>query len=263
MVTGAQVFADQAPADLERSHRSGRRGVLDTGLPLPLRELMAQCLAVDPIDRFATWAELEDVLGKTFAQVAGREVPSPMDVHGGNRQRRFSLGIARSDIASGYLDIGKSETARDCFVRRRDGWSRIESSRLMRFEDWASRFQTWATCAPRLPTTSSRWRSSWSSEIAGVKAECWGCIGDVHTALGDVPRAIDEYNRELQMAHKIGDPVGVANALTSLATRSQWLGCRTRRSSHADPCSPGRLASLRGFEVSRMRAAFAPRESRP
>ncbi|NLE45218.1 MAG: serine/threonine protein kinase [Chloroflexi bacterium] len=206
-------------------HRQGQALAATRSLPSHLQSFLGHCLALEPSERFGSWADVEATLAATYVVTTGKPAPDPDPMTTTSRAERVAVGAGYNQLGYSYLDIGQARTALAYFERTR-AVGVAESDQPL--------------------------------EIAGMVH-----LGLAHADLGDAHRAIAYFERALEVAYEIGDYRYVVPALHNLGGQYAQLGEPHRAVSYheqalkiaqksGDPWSEGRAASSLGSAWFRM-----------
>lgn len=113
MFTGWTGIAGSSFADLCLAHRSAaaRQHAARSSLPDAVRPLLEGSLAVDPAQRPASWAVVEDALARSWPHLSRRPLPLVPEPATASREQRVLEGWSHNALANALSDLGQLRDA--------------------------------------------------------------------------------------------------------------------------------------------------------
>jgi tetratricopeptide (TPR) repeat protein len=227
MLVGRPLIRERTFRGFRQAHRAGLAAQAVAGLPESLAGMLAGCLAMDPQDRYATWADVEAALVAAYERTTGQSAPtaSAMEKEGG-RADRVAAGLSYNDIGAAYLDIGRAEAAlpyleRGRQVGRAEGEGALEALALGNLGVSHTRLGNAQQAVTCLQQALALWRETgnrWGESSDLVN------LGNTYLQLGDARQALGYYETALQTCREIGNQRGERLALSSLGSAYFHLG---------------------------------------
>jgi len=226
MLAGQRAVEGHSLAALEKAHCEGKLQPLPAGLSAAVGEIVERCLTWEPEARYGSWRELEIVLGATYEEMTGRQVPRPEPEQVLSQTERVTTGWSYIGIGESYRDIGKVEVALGYFEQAQEVGSAEGDQRLE-----AAGLHAQGIAHHRLGDTRRAIELHEQSlaifreidDRAGEKVSLGG-LGQAYLRLGDGRRAIGCFEQALTIAREISDFYGTGVALGNIGDTYNALG---------------------------------------
>jgi serine/threonine protein kinase len=186
MLTGQHAAKGKTISELEASHTKGESRQFPAESRNDVIHLVNKCLAVNPINRYATWNEIIAALDHAYAVQCGKPVAQIIKHIDSGLEDRAQAISSYNAIGLAYLDMGKAEVAVNYFEKAhaitpeiRDGYT---------------------------------------------KSETFANLGIAYLNLGDVQKAISHFEHHLAIARETSDRRGEGLALNNLGEAFRNIG---------------------------------------
>lgn len=226
MLTGQHVVAAHSLEALQQAHCEGKHRPLPCGLAADVGDLVARCLAVEPGERYGSWAALENSLAAAYQGVRGQPVPVPIASSTLTHEERVQNGWSYNEIGRSYLDLGKAEVSVDYFqwgmdVGEAEGDRTLVGTILSNLGGAFERLGDARRAIGYYERAMAIGREIGDRIIEGASVDN---LGQAWGHLGDTRRAISYHEQALAIAREVNDHRGEAQALMGLGESNLRLG---------------------------------------
>jgi tetratricopeptide (TPR) repeat protein len=226
MIVGQHAVGEGSLKALGRAHCSGDLRPLPGDMPTVVKDVLSNCLTLDPGERYADWSIVETALETTFRSVTGQGPPPVEPVAALNRAERVQVGWSYNAMGESYLGIGKAEVATGYFKRAQEAGQTEEERQLE-----AAGLNNLGLAY--LQQGNARRAIGYHEQALEIYGEIrnrhgegstLGNLGSACMRLGDIRRAIGYHEQALEIAREIGDWRRAQGALGNLGITYKNLG---------------------------------------
>lgn len=178
LLTGRRPVSGKTKPEMEERHLTGQVRRAAHNIPSEVQELFVRCVAVDRLDRYATWAALIDELEKGYPVWTQTPLPASPKSQDATRVQRVAKGWSFNALGLGYLDIGKQKIALEYFQKART-FGEAEGDPVL-------------------------------------QSAALGNLGIANLDIGDSENAIKYHKMDLSLSRKLSDQQGERAALNNL-----------------------------------------------
>jgi serine/threonine protein kinase/Tfp pilus assembly protein PilF len=226
MLTGERVVQDGSLESLQQAHCQGALASLPGSLPKDIAGLLAECLELEPADRYSDWGELENALVTAWETITARQLPPAEANQELDREERVATGWSYINIGYSYRDIGKEDVARTYFERARslsqaEGERRLEGAAL---GNLGTAYRLLGITRRAISYFKQALTIHRETENRHGEGNALGNLGITYKLLGDAQRAIDNLEQALNIHREIGDRLGESTSLGNLGALYVALG---------------------------------------
>ncbi len=226
MLCGGRAAPGGSLAQLQEAHCSGKIQPIPSSLPDEVRALLAKCLALEPAQRYGEWAELTELIERTYAKQSGESAPRAMDAIELSREERMQVGRSYNDMGVAYKDMGKAQVTAGYFekalsIARKIGDRNGEGVALGNLGNTYMNLGDARRAIGYHEQALVILREIGDRHGQGATL---GNLGNTYMNLGDARRAIGYNEQYLAITHEIGDRRGQGNALGNLGNTYMNLG---------------------------------------
>ncbi len=226
MLVGRRLVYGQPREELWRPHQAGHALSAVVGAPAVMHEVLARCLAVEPVQRYAGWGTVEAALAAAYRTATGQPPPESETAGVLSWAERVATGWSYSEMGRSCLQIGKAQAALGYFQRAHQT-GQAEKERQLEAAGLTHLGNAYRHLGDVRRTIGYFEQAlAIQREIGDRYGEgaALGDLGIAYTQLGDAQQAIGYHERALAIQREIGDRHGEGNTLGNLGSTYGQLG---------------------------------------
>ncbi len=223
MLAGYRPVKGRSMQDVARAHKTGQVAELPNNLPQEVKALVKGCMAVQPDQRFQTWADVEKAVTMVYRRVLKQDVPHKDKQEESNGQAEdIAAGWSYDAMGLSYHDIGRHDLAAGYFERVI--WIARQASDYAL--EGAGLSHLGATCLATGDVLGALEFHKQHLAIArqigdqGGESDALGNMGQAYRELGETNKALVCYEEQLELTKRINDHVREGQALSNLGNLS-------------------------------------------
>jgi tetratricopeptide (TPR) repeat protein len=245
MLAGTRALEGRSLDEVEDAHKHGRLRRLGADLHVSVNEFVQRCLALNPLNRYGAWSEVEATLTALYKSVVGRDAPPEPTEEAQTRDERVQVGESFRALGFAYARLGKLGVAIEYLERARSIAETEQDEDLecvvlnhlgATYQDTGA-LEKALSCVERALSLAERLGRFWSAANSLMElGNTYFRLGKLDIAVGYQEEAISRY-RKLDMVREEGA------ALSSLGTVYHEMG----RIAEAIHCHERSLAIARAL----------------